>query len=254
MQLFDLKGKTALITGASSGLGEQFARCLSGAGARVILVARRVEKLNALAAEFDNAKAIQADVSDKESVASLFAELEKAGEKIDICVNNAGIAALTPIFAEDDNDNFESIIQTNLVGVWYITKAVGNHMKNHGIHGSIINIGSVNGANKLAAQIGGYCASKAAVMQLTKVLVGELSEHRIRINCISPGLHRTPMTAKRVDNEPTKSELEKLVPLGFIADPADIDGLILYLASNQASRYVTGSIITIDGGISWGGS
>jgi NADP-dependent 3-hydroxy acid dehydrogenase YdfG len=145
MQLFDLKGKTAIITGASSGLGEQFARYLSGAGARVLLAARRIDKLNTLAAELNNAKAIQMDVSDKQSVKSCFAELEKDGEKIDICVNNAGIAALTPIFEEDDNDNFESIIQTNLMGVWYVTKAVANHMKGHKINGSIINIASING-------------------------------------------------------------------------------------------------------------
>ena len=92
MQLFDLKGKTAIITGASSGLGEQFARTLSGAGARVILAARRIDKLNTLAAELNNAKAIQMDVSDQQSVKSCFAELEQAGEKIDICVNSAGIA------------------------------------------------------------------------------------------------------------------------------------------------------------------
>ena len=135
--LFDLHGKTAIITGASSGLGEQFARSLSGAGARVILAARRIDKLNTLAAELNNARAIQMDVSDKQSVKSCFAELDQAGERIDICVNNAGIAILTPIFDEDDNDNFESIVQTNLMGVWHVTKAVANHMKNRGIHGSI---------------------------------------------------------------------------------------------------------------------
>lgn len=121
--IFDLHGKTAIITGASSGLGEQFARCLSGVGARVIL-----------AAELNNASAIKIDVSDKQSVKSCFAELEQSGEKIDISVNNAGIAILTPFFEGDDNDNFELIIQTNLMGVWYVTKAVANHMKSHGIH------------------------------------------------------------------------------------------------------------------------
>ncbi|WP_371220378.1 SDR family oxidoreductase [Orientia tsutsugamushi] len=98
MQLFDLKGKTALITGASSGFGEQFARCLSGAGARVLLAACRLDKLNTLATELNNAKTIQMDVSDKQSVKSCFAELEKDGKKIDICVNNARIAVLTPVF------------------------------------------------------------------------------------------------------------------------------------------------------------
>ena len=109
------KGKTAIITGASSGLGEQFARCLSGAGARVILAARRLDKLNDLADELNNTKAIQMDVSDQQSVKSCFAELEKDGEKVDICVNNAGVAVLTPIFDEDNKGDFESTIQTNLM-------------------------------------------------------------------------------------------------------------------------------------------
>lgn len=144
--LFDLHGKTAIITGASSGLGEQFARSLSAAGARVILAARRLDKLSDLALKLNNASAIQMDVSDKASVTSCFAQVTRqAGEKIDICVNSAGIAVLTPIFEEDDQNNFESIVQTNLMGVWYVTKAVANHMKNHSIHGSIINIASING-------------------------------------------------------------------------------------------------------------
>lgn len=247
MQLFDLKGKTALITGASSGLGEQFARCLSGAGARVLLAARRLDKLSDLATELNNARAIQMNVSDKQSVKSCFAALEQAGEKIDICVNNAGIAALTPIFEEDENDNFESIVQTNLMGVWYVTKAVTNHMKNHGIHGSIINIGSVNGDAIPAKSGAAYCISKAAVIHLTKTLVGELSPHKIRVNCISPGWFRTPM------NGPDIEQIIPLIPYGDIAEPRDLDGLILYLASGNASKYVTGATFTIDGGMSWGG-
>jgi NAD(P)-dependent dehydrogenase (short-subunit alcohol dehydrogenase family) len=245
--LFDLHGKTAIITGASSGLGEQFARCLSGAGARVILAARRINKLKTLAAELNNARAIQMDVSDKQSVKSCFAELEKDGEKIDICVNNAGIAILTPIFDEDDNDNFESIVQTNMMGVWYLTKAAANHMKNHGIHGSIINVGSVNGDAIPAKGGAAYSVSKAAVIHLTKTLVGELSPHKIRINCVSPGWIRTPM------NGPDLEQIISLIPYGDIAEPTDLDGLILYLASNKASKYVTGSTFTIDGGMSWGG-
>lgn len=247
MQLFDLKGKTALVTGASSGLGEQFSRSLSDAGARVILAARCIDKLKTLAVELNNAKAIQMNVSDQQSVKNCFAELEQVGEKIDICVNNAGIAILTPIFEEDDHNNFESIIQTNLMGVWYVAKAVANHMKNYGIHGSIINIGSVNGDAIPATCGAAYSASKAAVIHLTKTLVGELSPHKIRINCISPGWIRTPMNG---------SDLEQIIPLipyGDIAEPTDLDGLMLYLASNNASKYVTGACLTIDGGMSWGG-
>lgn len=251
--LFDLQGKTAIITGASSGLGEQFARSLSGAGARVILAARRIDKLNDLAAELNNAMAIQMDVSDKQSVKSCFAELEQAGEKIDICVNNAGIAILTPIFEEDDQNNFESIIQTNLMGLWYVTKTVANHMKSHKINGSIINIGSVNGQNKLRDGLAAYASSKSAVIQLTKALVGELSQYNIRINCISPGLFHTPLTDYKLNTSEQKEAMNKIIPLSFVATPQNLEGALLLLASNAHSSYMTGSCITVDGGVSWGG-
>lgn len=251
MNPFDLTGKTALITGASAGLGEGFVRALSSAGARVILTARRHDKLEILAKELKNAMAIEMDVSSKASVRKAFHQLEQIGEKIDICVNNAGIALLTSVFEPDDQEDFESTIQTNLMGVWYVTKAIANHMKNHGIHGSIINIGSVNGDAFPAEGGHAYNASKAAVMQMTKGLVGELSPHNIRINSISPGFFITEMT-----KETLKSMADSLlnkIPMEFLAEPGDMAGTILYLASNKASRYVTGSCLTIDGGISWSG-
>lgn len=254
MQLFDLKGKTAIITGASSGLGEQFARCLSGAGARVILAARRLDKLSDLAAELNNARAIQMDVSDKQSVKSCFAALEQAGEKIDICVNNAGIAILTPIFEEDDNDNFESIVQTNLMGVWYLTKAAANHMKNHGIYGSIINIASINGDAFPYKEATAYATSKAAVIHMSKSLVTELSQHKIRINSIAPGLFHTPMTDHKLGTDQQRQEFAEQIPMGFVATPKDLDGALLLLASNAHSSYITGSCITVDGGKSFGTS
>lgn len=250
---FDLNGKTAIITGASSGLGEQFAIALNRAGARVILAARRIDKLKTLALKLNNARAIEMDVSDKQSVKSCFTELEQAGEKIDICVNNAGIAILTPIFEEEDNDNFESIIQTNLMGVWYVTKTVANHMKHLSIHGSIINIGSVNGQNKLRDGLAAYASSKSAIIQMTKALVGELSPYNIRINCINPGLFHTPLTDYKLNTIEQKEAMKKIIPLNLIATPKDLDGALLLLASNDHSRYMTGSCITVDGGVSWGG-
>jgi NAD(P)-dependent dehydrogenase (short-subunit alcohol dehydrogenase family) len=123
------------------------------------------------------------DVSDKQSVKSCFAELEQAGERIDICVNNAGIAILTPIFAEDDHDNFERVIQTNLISVWYVTKIVANHMKNHGIHGSIINIASINESNFPYEEATAYATSKAAVIHMSKSLVN-LSFHNTKSGLI----------------------------------------------------------------------
>ena len=252
-QLYDFSGKTALITGASGGLGEQFARCLNARGARAILASRSYDKLQGLCNELGNAKAIKMDVADKDSVISCFAELEKSGEKIDICINNAGIAKLTPVFEEEQNDDFESLIQTNLLGVWYVTKAVANHMKNNNIHGSIINIASINGEAFPYKKVTGYAISKAAVIHMSKSLVAELSPYEIRINSISPGLFRTPMTAHKIGTEEQQKAFANCIPLGFVASPHDLDSAIMFLAHNEYSAYVTGTNITVDGGTSWGG-
>ncbi len=252
MNLFDLSNKTALITGASSGIGERFAHALAQAGAKVILTARRIDKLKELASQLQNAIAIEMDVADENSVINAFQELTK--ERIDICINCAGIAGRTAIFEEDNNQHFENIIQTNVMGVWYVTRLAASHMKEHGVAGSIINIASVGGSNYSRIGLSGYCASKAAVIQLTKCLVGELAESKIRINAILPGIIVTPMTEHRVGTEEGKREQAKKIPLGFVGEPHDLDGTILYLASNKASRYVTGTCITVDGGITWGGS
>ena len=244
----DLKGKTALITGASSGLGKRFAEILSEYGVRVILAARNIEKLKNIANNLNNAIALQMDVSDKESVQNAFKSLKQ--EKIDICINSAGIGGLTPIFEEDFENNFEKIMQINTMGVWYVTKASVNHMKNKNINGSIINISSVRGHDKLKENVSAYCASKAAVTQMSKALVGELSKYNIRINVISPGLFDTELTRYKLNSQEEKDSWAKLIPTGFVAKPNNLDGILLYLASNEASKYVTGSCFTIDGGSS----
>ena len=169
---FDLKNKTALITGASSGLGERFSRVLSEAGTRVILAARQEEKLNSLAQKLGNALPLKMDVADKNSVKSAFEKLEESGEKIHICINAAGLAKLGYIFEEEGDDDFVAMHEVNVMGVWHVTKAVANHMKNNNIHGSIINIGSVSG-DLLPAQGGSaYCSSKASVHKFNKNLGG----------------------------------------------------------------------------------
>ena len=252
MNIFDLKGKTALITGASSGLGEGFAHILSKAGARVILASRRIEKLETLAAELGNSVAVEMDVSGKESIREAFSKLESKNEKIDICINNAGIASHTPIFAED-NGKFEEILQTNVLGVWHVTRFAANHMKSHKIHGSIINIASVLGDNLTRSNMTGYAASKAAVIRMTENLVSELAEEKIRINAIVPGLFHTPLTDNRLNDESQKQQAAENIPLKFVANPSDMEGAILFLSSNELSGYMTGSCITIDGGSTWKG-
>lgn len=254
MDLFNLKGKTALITGASNGLGEQFARCLSGASARVIMAARSFEKLETLAQEIKNAIPLQLDIADKNSVQRAFEMLEERGEQIDICINAAGVYEPTPVFENDPQNNFEGLFGTNIFGTWMMIKKVAAHMKQYGLAGSIINISSVNATDYLHPNRAGYCASKAGIIQMTKALVGELGDVGIRINCIVPGLIHTPATDYKLQTKEQRTEIKRLIPLHFIAKPSDLDGTILYLASNKASPYLTGSIITVDGGISWGGA
>lgn len=246
---FDLLGKTALITGASGGLGERFARCLSGIGTRVLLTARRFDKIQSLADELGNAVALKMDVTDSTSVKSVFDQLATTEEKIDICINNAGIIKTTPIFDSDEYNDFENILQTNILGVWHVTRATVRHMRHHSIPGSIINIGSINGDASPAVAATSYNISKAAVLHMTKSLVAELSPYNIRINAINPGYFPTQDAET---NQSLEDQIIKKVPLRFIPNLEDLDGMILYLASNNASRYVTGACFTIDGGMSWG--
>jgi NAD(P)-dependent dehydrogenase (short-subunit alcohol dehydrogenase family) len=247
----DLKGKTAIITGASSGIGERFAYVLSEAGARTILVSRRIERLKKLSAKLKNSIAIKMDIANKKSVYKDFEKIKD--ERIDICINCAGISNETAIFGDEDCYNFEDIMQVNVMGTWYVTKCAANHMKKYNIAGSIINIASTAGENYSTVRLSGYSASKAAVIQLTKSLVGELAEHNIRINAISPGMIISPMNDHLLDTEKNRQKHASNVPLGFIGKPSDLDYLLLYLACNEASRYVTGSCITVDGGVTWGG-
>jgi NAD(P)-dependent dehydrogenase (short-subunit alcohol dehydrogenase family) len=254
MSLFDLSGKTALITGASSGLGARAAQTLAAAGARVILTARRFDKLQALAAQLQNALPVRMDVTDKQMVQAVFQQLNQSGEKIDITLCAAGIGGGTPIFdSEASSEHFERVIQTNLMGIWYVTQAAANHMKQHQIAGSIVLIASITGVNRVRARITGYAASKAGVIQLTKSLVGELSKENIRINCIAPGLFHTPMTDYKLNTPAMRKEMAGSIPLGFVANPEQLDGMVLYLASNKASAYTTGSCMAVDGGEAWGG-
>ena len=250
MNTFNLQGKTALIVGAASGTGAEFAKVLLNAGAKVILSDKRQELLETTIKKLGNGKAIFIDVTQKGSITQAFESLEKEGEKIDICINAAGVAPETPIFSQDPEELFEMCVNVNLLGTWNLTKAVANHMKTHHIQGSIINIASVNGINKLRHGITAYAASKAAVVQLTKALVGELSPYRIRINCLAPGVIQTSLSHSLLDGE---GDVVDGIPLGFIGEPHDLASVILLLASNEASGYMTGAYITVDGGVSWGG-
>lgn len=248
-KLFSLNGKTALVTGASSGLGRQMALTLAGAGAQVIALGRNKERLSDICSSIEKigstALQIQCDLSKPKEIEKALNEL--SSQKVDILINNAGIAGMTPI-DEPNLELWDNQIATNLKAVWQLSQGISSQMANKNIAGSIINISSINGGNVPYSAASGYSATKAAVCQLSKVLSGELAKINIRVNTILPGLFSTELTSAKI--EAGRNEYEKAIPLGFIAEPEDLDGLILFLASNKASRYVTGAEFVIDGGIS----
>lgn len=253
-KLFDLTGKMALVTGASSGLGRQMSKVLSKSGANIIAVARNEKRLNDLVRDVESnggqIKSYICDLNDKDDIERLIKIINKEKTNIDILINNAGIAQMTP--TDDDYLNlWDQQINVNLKAVWQLSRGIANQMITNGISGSIINISSINGGNVPYAGAAAYSATKAGVIQLSKVLAGTLAKHSIRVNTILPGLFHTELTADNIEAaKQAGNDLDKIIPLNFIAEPSDLDGLILYLASNTASRYVTGAEFVIDGGLS----
>jgi NAD(P)-dependent dehydrogenase (short-subunit alcohol dehydrogenase family) len=246
--LFDVRGKVALVTGASSGLGNHFARTLAANGATVVAAARRIDKLGFLVDDIlkagGKAIAIPMDVTRRESVASAIAEAAKSAGVPDIVVNNAGIAQ-GKASIELTEDDWRSVLDTNLDGAWRVAQESAKAMIAAGKGGSIINIASVLGlrvANALLA----YATAKAGLVQATKALALEWARYRIRVNAIAPGYIETDMTRDFFQTEAGQATIKR-VPQRRIGKPSDLDGALLLLASD-ASSYMTGSIVVVDGG------
>lgn len=251
----DLRGKTALITGASSqGVGRQLAYLLSQFGVKVITSSRREERLIEITAEIikngGTASYVIMDMADKSSIDQAF-NTTLAEEKIDILVNTGAVWLQSSLLDIDSSANFEESIKVNLTGTYYLTQAVVQKMIYHKIHGSIIVFGSVSGRSCPGIGSGaiGYAMSKAAVMQFTEAVATQLAPHNIRINTIEPGAIYTEVLFDYFKDKEAADDFAKNVPLGFMAQATDFDGAVLYLASNNASRYVTGSTIRVDGGL-----
>ena len=248
-ELFDLEGRTALITGASSGLGRHFAFVLARAGAQVALAARRRDALDTLARELDREKRrgvpLVMDVRDEESVGRAFDRAEETLGALHIVVNNAGIAPVAA-FPDQSTSEWSETIATNLHGAWLVAREAAQRMTAAEVEGSIINVVSIL-AVRVTKGLSGYAAAKAGLLQLTRALSLELAPRRIRVNAIAPGYIRTEMN-RAFFASPAGDAMVRRIPQRRIGGPEDLDGALLLLASNAASGYMTGSVITVDGG------
>ena len=250
-----LTEKIALVTGASSGLGARFARVLAEQGATVALAARRVERLKDLRAEIEaaggQAHIVQMDVADAGKIAAAVDHVASACGPIDILVNNAGISEqgrLVDVAPED----FDRVFQTNVRGAFFVAQQVARRMIAHAkgrpeFRGRIINIASVAGLRVLP-QIGVYCMSKAAVVQMTKAQALEWGRFGINVNAICPGYIRTEINEAHWDTEAGRKLLERL-PRRRVGEAADLDGLLLLLAG-ESSDFINGAVIAADDGLS----
>ncbi|MBA3479186.1 MAG: SDR family oxidoreductase [Lautropia sp.] len=254
---FDLSGKTALVTGASSGLGERFARVLAENGARVVLASRRLERLKELRAEIEanggSACVVQLDVTDADSISKAIQHAEEEAGPIDVLVNNSGVSTtqrLIDVTAED----FDFTFDTNVKGAFFVAQAVGRRMIErakaapdpaHMPRGRIINIASLGGL-RVVAQIGVYCMSKAAVIHMTRAMANEWGRYNINVNAICPGYIRTELNDHHWDTEGGR-KLIQMLPRKRLGKAEDLDGILLLLSSDQ-SDFVNAAIISADDG------
>ncbi len=245
---FDLDGKVAIVTGASSGLGRHFALMLARAGAKVAVAARRLDRLHELVGEIEafdgRAIALGLDVTDSQSVRDAVAAAETELGAIAVLVNNAGTTVAKPPLELDESE-WDRVIDTNLKGAWLVAQEVARHMARLGYGGSIINIVSVLGV-RAGRHVAPYSASKAGLIQLTKSLALDLASHDIRVNAIAPGYIETDMNREFISSPAGERLLRRIAQRRF-GEASDLDGVLLLLAS-EASRYMTGSVITVDGG------
>lgn len=249
-QLFDLRGKVAVVTGASRGIGEAIARLLAEQGAHLIVSSRKLEGCQAVAdsivAAGGKAEAFACHVGDMNQIDALFAHLQEFYGRIDVLVNNA---ATNPYFGDildTDLDSFQKTVDVNLRGYFFMSVAAGKMMREQG-GGSIINTASVAGIQPSPGQ-GIYAISKAAVINMTRAFAGECGKHNIRVNAILPGLTKTQFAGALFDNQEFYRETVRGIPMGRHATPEEMAGLVLTLASNAGS-YINGEAITVDGGL-----
>jgi len=250
--LFDLSGRVAIVTGTSRGLGQYFARALAKAGADLVLTSRKREDLAAFAKDIEaqgrRALCLELDVRRQESIERFAAEAETAYGHLDILVNNAGCNVRKPAL-EVTWDDWNLVLDTNLRGSFFVAQAVAERMIRRG-YGRIINIGSVTSVAGYAG-LGPYGASRGGIRQLTMSLADDWGKYGVTVNCLAPGWFRTAQNAVMYEDADWLAYLKERIPLKRPGQPNDLDGAVVFLAS-ESSRYVTGQTLLVDGGISTG--
>jgi NAD(P)-dependent dehydrogenase (short-subunit alcohol dehydrogenase family) len=249
--LFDLKGQLALVTGASRGLGQYFGRALAGAGADLIVTSRNQEDLQPFIKEIEalgrNAYPLELDVRDHASIEAMALAASKIGQ-VHILVNNAGCNVRKPA-SEISWDDWNLVLDTNLRGSFFVAQQIASQMVAHR-YGRIVNIGSVTSVFGYAG-LAPYTASRGGIRQLTMSLADEWGRYGITVNCLAPGWFQTSQNRVLYENKEWLDYLVDRIPLKRPGEPHDLDGAIVFLAS-EASRYITGQTLLVDGGISTG--
>ncbi|MGF6318042.1 SDR family NAD(P)-dependent oxidoreductase [Pseudomonas frederiksbergensis] len=247
--LFSLKGKVVLVTGASSGLGEHFAQLVSGAGAKVVIAARRVERLQALAEQLrgqgGEVITVALDVTARASVEAAFDLAQQTFGVVDVVINNAGVGGAVKALEVTEQD-WSTMISTNLDGVWRVAQCAAQRMAKEGKGGSIVNIASILG-ERVGTGLSHYCAAKAGVLQLTKALALEFARYDIRVNAIAPGYFQTEMNDSFFNSEKGQAYIKSAVPMRKLGQLEQLDGPLLLLAS-AAGSFMTGATLAVDGG------
>ncbi|QUH02066.1 SDR family oxidoreductase [Saccharopolyspora erythraea] len=245
-ELFTLRGKTAVVTGASSGLGARFAAVLAAAGATVFAAARRLDRLSALAAGDDRIRPVSCDVSREDDRARLVDAVHEETGRLDVLVNNAGMSGSTRA-AEESARDFTDVLAVNLVAPFHLARLMAEAGA-PAAGKSIVNVSSILGLVS-AAPLGGasYAASKAGLIGLTRELAGQWGGAGVRVNALAPGWFRSEMTEALFADERSNRWVTRNTMLGRGGDGAELDGALLFLASD-ASSYCTGQVLAVDGG------